>query len=85
VRTTLTIDDDVAALLEKENRRAGEPMKQTVNRVLRSGLVQAANPAKPKRFVVKPLDLGTTPEWWAQWEGKSAMRIMDEIDGPFVR
>jgi hypothetical protein len=85
VRTTLTIDDDVAAQLEKENRRAGEPMKQTVNRVLRSGLAVAAKPVKPKRFVVKPLDLGTTPEWWAQWNGKSPMEILDEIEGPFAR
>jgi len=85
VRKTLTIDEDVARLLEKENRRAAEPMKQTVNRVLRCGLAQVAKPVKPKRFLVKPLDLGTTPEWWAQWEGKSPMQIMDEIDGPFVR
>lgn len=67
MRTTLTIDDDVAALLEKENRRAAEPMKQTVNRVLRSGLIQAANPPKPKRFVVKPFDTDITSEQWKTW------------------
>jgi len=38
VRITVTIDDDVAALLEKDNRRAKEPMKQTVNRILRAVL-----------------------------------------------
>jgi hypothetical protein len=85
VRTTLTIDDDVATLLEKENRRAGEPMKQTVNRVLRSGLVQAANPAKPKRFVVKPLDLGITREQWAKWGDKSIWQILEEAEGPLAR
>jgi hypothetical protein len=85
VRTTLTIDDDVAALLEKENRRAGEPMKQTVNRVLRSGLVQAANPAKPKRFVVKPIEGLGTAEQWAQWSGKSIWEILDDIEGPLAR
>jgi hypothetical protein len=82
VRTTLTIDDDVAALLEKENRRAAEPMKQTVNRVLRSGLIYAANPPKPKRFVVKPLDLGTTPEQWAKWSGMKLEDILEEAERP---
>ena len=85
MRTTLTIDDDIAALLEKENRRAHEPMKQTVNRVLRSGLIQASNPPKPKRFVVKPVDLGTTPEQWKKWDGMKLQDIFDEVDGPFAR
>jgi hypothetical protein len=86
VRTTLTLDDDVAALLEKENRRANEPMKQTVNRLLRSGLADAAKPAaKPKRFVVKPLNLGTTPQQWAKWQGKSLQEIFDDADGPLAR
>jgi hypothetical protein len=82
VRTTLTLDEDVAKLLEKENRRAGEPMKQTVNRVLRSGLAQAANPVKPKRFVVKPFDLGT-PAQWERWKNLSAQEILDDLDGEF--
>jgi hypothetical protein len=83
VRTTLTIDDDVAALLEKENRRAGEPMKQTVNRVLRSGLVYAANPVKPKRFVVKPIKGLGTAEQWARWKDMSSQEILDDLDGEF--
>jgi hypothetical protein len=82
VRTTLTIDDDVAALLKKENRRANEPMKQTVNRALRSGLLQAANPPRPKRFVVKPLDLGTTPEQWAKWSNMKLEDILEEAERP---
>ncbi len=82
MRTTLTIDDDVAALLKKENRRANEPMKQTVNRALRSGLLQAANPPRPKRFVVKPLDLGTTPEQWAKWSNMKLEDILEEAERP---
>ena len=82
MRTTLTLDDDVAALLEKENRRAGEPMKQTVNRVLRSGLTVAANPPKPKRFVVKPFDTGLTSEQWRKWEGMKIEDILEEVERP---
>jgi len=85
VRKTLTIDEDVARLLEKENRRAAEPMKQTVNRVLRCGLAQAAKPVKPKRFVVKPFDLGITREQWAKWSGKSIWEIIEETEGPLAR
>jgi hypothetical protein len=85
VRTTLTLDEDVAKQLEKENLRAGEPMKQTVNRVLRYGLAQAANPAKPKKFVVKPIEGLTTPEQWAKWSGKSIWEILEEVEGPLAR
>jgi hypothetical protein len=85
VRTTLTIDDDVAALLAKENRRANEPMKQTVNRVLRSGLAHTANPPRPRRFIVKPLDLGTTPEQWERWSTMKLDDILDEAEGTFTR
>lgn len=85
MRTTLTIDDDVASLLEKENRRANEPMKQTVNRVLRSGLIQAANPPKPKRFVVKPLDTGLTAEQWKKWEGMKIEDILEEAERPVAQ
>ena len=57
MRTTLTLDDDVAALLKKEVRKSGEPFKQVVNRYLRLGLA-APKDGKRKRFVVKPRNLG---------------------------
>jgi hypothetical protein len=57
VRTTLTLDDDVAALLKKEARKSGEPFKQVVNQALRLGLT-APKQATGKRFVVKPRNLG---------------------------
>jgi hypothetical protein len=76
----LTIDDDVAALLAKENNRTGEPFKQTVNRLLRAGLQQAAKPAKPARFVVTPLNTGLTAEDWRAWDGAKIDDILDEAD-----
>jgi hypothetical protein len=56
VRTTLTLDDDVATLLKKEARKSGEPFKQVVNRYLRLGLT--TKPPARKPFVVKPFNLG---------------------------
>jgi len=58
VRTTLTLDDDVAAKLKAESRRAGRPFKQIVNETLRRGLI--SRPATPglRPFKVKVRDLG---------------------------
>jgi len=35
MRTTITLDDDVAALIESERARTGESFRSTVNRLLR--------------------------------------------------
>ena len=61
MRTTLSIDDDLAALVEQEVRRSGESFKGTINRLLRLGLIAAHRPEKPKRFVVTPLDITFPP------------------------
>jgi hypothetical protein len=37
MRTTITLDDDVAALIETERARTGESFRTTVNRLLRRG------------------------------------------------
>ena len=57
MRTTLTLDDDVAKMLKKEVRKSGEPFKQVLNRYLRLGLTAPKQPAA-KRFVVKAKNLG---------------------------
>lgn len=54
MRTTLSIDEDVASLLEQEVRRSGESFKGAVNRLLRLGLMAAHQPQSRKRFVVRP-------------------------------
>ena len=57
MRTTLSLDDDVASLLNKESRRSGASFKQVVNHFLRLGLMASKRPAR-KPFVVKPWKLG---------------------------
>ena len=54
MRTTLSLDDDVATLLEHEVRQSGESFKGTVNRLLRLGLMAAHHPRERERFVVTP-------------------------------
>jgi hypothetical protein len=60
VRTTLSLDDDVARLLEKESRRSGTSFKQIVNHFLRLGLMAAKQPMR-KPFIVNPRKLGLPP------------------------
>jgi hypothetical protein len=59
VRTTLTLDDDVARLVQDEAKRSGDSFKGTVNHLLRVGLTASRKPEKKKRFVVTPLALNT--------------------------
>lgn len=62
MRTTVTINDDVAALVEVERRRAGETFRQTLNRLLRRSLhadtVEAPElPLLPGRLQVDVADV----------------------------
>jgi hypothetical protein len=61
MRTTLTLDRDVAERLEFEMRRSGEGMKAVVNRALRAGLGLTDKPTKPDPFVVEAHDFGFRP------------------------
>ena len=58
MRTTLTLDPDVAQRLESEMRRQGGGMKQIVNEALRVGLGITDKPVRPTPFVVEPHAFG---------------------------
>ena len=58
MRTTLTLDDDVAAKLKTESRRAGRPFREIVNETLRRGLESRRAPAQRRAFKVTARDLG---------------------------
>jgi hypothetical protein len=60
VRTTLSLDDDVARLVEQEMRRSGASFKETINGLLRLGLM-AGKQSSTKRFTVSPRRLGLPP------------------------
>jgi hypothetical protein len=77
VRTTLTIDDDIARLLDKEMRRSGESFKQTVNRALRSGL--AANNLPQRRpYTVHARPLGLP----AGLSYDNVAELLEAMEGP---
>jgi hypothetical protein len=80
VRTTLTLDNDVAALLNKEMRRSGEPFKQVVNRAIRLGLNGSKQPAR-KPFKVTPINLGLPPDL----NYDNVEELLDYLEGPYRR
>jgi hypothetical protein len=77
VRTTLSLDDDVANLLNKEIRRSGISFKAAVNHYLRLGLVAAKQPAR-KKFVVKPLAMGLP----AGLSYDNVEELIEALEGP---
>ena len=59
MRTTLTIDDDVAVRLEQLRRKRDLTLKDVVNDMLRRGLdSEDEKPGKQKPFRLKTFDAG---------------------------
>lgn len=55
MRSTITLDDDTAALLQEQVRRRGVTLKQAVNDALR----QALAPSTPRSgFATRSVDMG---------------------------
>jgi len=59
MRTTLTLDDDVAVRVEQEVQRRGDSFKAVVNDLLRAGLDAVHTQArKGRKFRTEGFDLG---------------------------
>lgn len=59
MRTTLTIDDDVAAKLQaKAKTENGKSFKEVVNETLRIGLLAQSTPSKGTAFKVRSRRMG---------------------------
>jgi hypothetical protein len=81
VRTTLTLDDDIQAKLEREARRDGRSFKEVVNHYLRLGLTARQQYEPRQKFTVQPRAMGLR-------EGlslASTARLIEEIEGPLHR
>jgi len=81
VRTTLTIDDDVARLVQEEVRRSGDSFKGTVNRLLRRGLMNSKDQEAAKPFEVTPIPMGLPPGLSYDCISK----LLDDLDGLYHR
>ena len=78
MRTTLSIDDDIASLVEQEMRQSGDSFKGTVNRLLRQGLLASREPAVATPFVVTPFPLGVG-------NCDKISELIEELEGPYHR
>ncbi|HEV3072738.1 MAG TPA: hypothetical protein VGY76_15070 [Solirubrobacteraceae bacterium] len=59
MRTTLTLDDDVAVAVERRRREHGHSLKEEVNELLRVGLLNVERtPAQSPRPSFEPLQAG---------------------------
>jgi len=81
MRTTLTLDDDVAAKLAAEARRSGRPFKEVVNALLRTGLNAKRQAAAAPPFAVKTRPLDPVPG--VSFDNIEA--LLDQLEGPVRR
>jgi plasmid stability protein len=82
MRTTLTLDDDVAAKLKAEARRSGRSFRDIVNDTLRRGLATRRVAPTLKPFKVVARDLGHL------LPGLTLDRVADlleQVEGPLYR
>ena len=82
MRTTLTLDDDVAAKLKAESRRVGRPFREIVNEALRLGLAQRRPAAPRKPFKVKARDLGDVRQGLSL---DNVAELIEQVEGPLHR
>lgn len=80
MRTTLTIDDDLAVLIEQEQRRSGASFKGTVNSLLRRGLMNSKDHAAAKPFEVTPIPMGLP-----RLSYDCISKLLDDLEGPYHR
>ena len=78
MRTTLTLDDDVAARLEDLTRETGRSFKDTVNETLRRGLEARKKKLPRKRFRVEARRLGLLPGLSLDNIGD----LLEQVEGP---
>ena len=86
MRTTLTLDDDLAALLRRRATTLGVPFKVMVNRALRAGLSREMEPHAievpstiPHSFGFRPgLDLDRLNQLADELEAAAAAERLDQ-------
>lgn len=81
MRTTLTLDEDVADKLKAESRRAGRSFRDIVNETLRRGLVSRRESSPRKPFKVKARDLGLRPGLSLD----NVAELLEQVEGPTFR
>jgi hypothetical protein len=82
MRTTLTLDDDVAAKLKAEQRRAGRTFREVVNDALRQGLASQRVAAQRRPFKIRARDLGDLKPGLSL---DNVAELIERVEGPPYR
>jgi len=76
MRTTVTLDDDLAAELRNIAHQLKKPFKSVLNDAVRRGVGAARPVARPKRFVVEPRVCRLRPGF----DDTRFNQLLDELD-----
>lgn len=79
MRTTLTLDEDVAARLQAEARRSGKPFKTVVNDYLRIALAQRRAMRNAPALELDVVDLGG-PQPGVSYD--NVADLIESLEGP---
>jgi hypothetical protein len=82
MRTTLTLDDDVATKLKAQSRLTGQPFRAIVNETLRRGLVSRRATTERRVFKVAARDLGDLKPGLSL---DNVEELIEQIEGPLHR
>lgn len=80
MRTTLTLDPDVARLIEEEAHRQRKPVKHIVNEAIRRGLAPQTTSRARKRFRVRPHATKLSPGI----DARAFNQLADEVEDDAV-
>lgn len=79
MRTTITLDDDVAAKIQAKVRKSGRPFKAIVNEALRAGLALEGRAKQLPPFKIEArhlIRLKAGPNY------DKVEEVFDQLDGP---
>lgn len=82
MRTTVTLDDDVATKLKAEARRTGKPFKTVLNECLRIALSAGRRRPRSAEFRIEPRDLGGLRPGLSL---DNVAELLDLVEGPRAR
>jgi hypothetical protein len=61
IRTSVTLDDDVAARVKRESQSRGASFRDTLNDLLRAALLDTGKKARGRTLRIKPTHMGYKP------------------------
>lgn len=79
MRTTVTLEEDVAAKLQREVRRTGLPFKEVLNEAVRRGLMPPAVREVRESFQVRARSLGGL---CPGVQIDNIAELLDQLEGP---